>query len=235
MLSRVPAMWSLTILLVIGFSTVNGQVVINCSPGLANSPVAVGSTTVALLRNCCIRGQLGILPTDTVVTLIGPATVIGNLNLNSVDLLNLPLYLNYTNGGVYVVDIQTAAALCDLSANQLSALLAGATDTCFYFGNLQICNGALNSGTTIRVVSLIYRDGQLIAVTTLSQPITLTTPKDYNSINTGIDHHSAGMIVITSILPILFAFLLAIFSSLLFMSCCCCNNVFTPRKCQQEN
>ncbi|KAG9464654.1 hypothetical protein GDO78_019586 [Eleutherodactylus coqui] len=86
--------------------------------------------------------------------------------------------------------------------------------------------------TDNRLTGFVIRDGVVIADTAESDVISLRTSQDYHTITNNVTH-SAGMIAITSILPILFALLLAIFSSMLFMRCCCCQ-VFTPTKCQQD-
>lgn len=214
----------LAILIAFGVSTVNGQLVnvpiVNCPPALV-SPNLIGritQTTFTLQEYCCLRQSAGFLPTDTAVTIVGPSDAIRNVVSNPNILNNSTFFSNISNNGIIAALSGSISDFCSLNGNVL--------------GGIRI--GPLPLGGPYSVRILVYRNGTLIGITVPSDDISLRNPIDYNLIDTNIKHHSAGMIAITTILPILFALLLCLFSAMLFMKCCCCCRVFTPTKCEQD-
>ncbi|XP_073526659.1 uroplakin-3b-like [Phyllobates terribilis] len=229
------AMWCLAILVILGASTVHGQVtLINCPPTLVSSDLLgrITSSTFTIQALCCLVQNHQILSTDNVVILVGLSNVIRSLIPTTIDINNPPLYSNFSQSGLFAAANFPAGSLCPLQAS-VGGIQFGSNILCLTNPRSPFCNGPL-SGGPLSVTVLVYRNGTLIAVTDPSADISLKTPANFRSIDTSVKTRSASMIVITVILPILFALLLVILTTMLFLKCCCCR-VFTPSKCQQES
>ncbi|KAM4044316.1 uroplakin-3b-like [Anomaloglossus baeobatrachus] len=234
MQSSRTAMWGLAILVLFGVSTVHGQIsAINCSPTLAASNLLGRITSsTATFDLCCVSQNPQVLPTDNVVLLVGSSSVINSLNPSTININNPPLYSNFSQSGLYAPVNSLASSLC--TPNNLAGTRIGSNILCIQDSSLPFCNGPIPSLGPLSVIALVYRNGTLVAVTNSSAAIDLKNPKDYHSIDTSVKNRSAGMIVITVILPILSALLLVILTTMMFMKCCCCR-AFTPSRCQQES
>ncbi|XP_044144014.1 uncharacterized protein LOC122933224 [Bufo gargarizans] len=229
-------MWYLAILVAFGASTVNGQfILLDCIPNLVSSNLQGGITASSFaLQNpfCCIRQDNRIQLTDSAVLIVGLNTALLNLDPVSIDINNL-LFSNFPKSGLFVAINGSIIDLCPLNINLPNAIFIGINLTCPINTNLVVCNGPLLQVGTYGVIIFVYRNRTLIATTRPSLDIVLKKPKDHHSIDTTINKHSASMIVITTVLPILLALSLVIFTTILLMKCCCCS-IFTPTKCQQE-
>ncbi|XP_069828609.1 uroplakin-3b-like [Dendropsophus ebraccatus] len=227
-------MWYLVILVAFGVSTVNGQ--INCIPNLV-SPNLIGgrtSSTFTLQNPCCIAQDPRVQADSTIVTVVSTSSAITNF-VPPIRLSDLPLYSNLNTSGFFAASGGLVRDLCPLNGNLPSVIRIGDNVACMVNGNTLFCNGPLPNDLDYRVIQLVYAsNGTLIGATRISPEIILRRPRDYHTIDTSRKGRSASMVVITTILPILFALLLALFTSLLFMKCCCCR-VFVPKKCQQES
>ncbi|XP_077155755.1 uroplakin-3b-like protein 1 [Ranitomeya variabilis] len=229
------AMWCLAILVVFGASTVHGQVfTITCPPTLVSSELLgrITSNTFTLQDFCCLVQNPQILPTDNIVVLVGLSNVINSLNPGTININNPALYANFSQSGYFAALNVLAGSLCTLPAN-LGGIQIGSNILCLN-SILPFCNGPLLIVGPYRVIIYVYRNGTLIAVTDPSAEILLRSPTNFRSIDTSVKNRSAGMIVITALLPILFSLLFVIFTTMLFLKCCCCR-IFTPTKCQQES
>ncbi|XP_044139702.1 uroplakin-3b-like [Bufo gargarizans] len=76
--------------------------------------------------------------------------------------------------------------------------------------NVSFCNGILTENGPYRVKFVLLNNTTLIQETRWSEKISPLTGTNYNTIDTRIERHSAGMIIIIVILSVLLALLLAL-------------------------
>ncbi|XP_073430123.1 uroplakin-3b-like [Dendrobates tinctorius] len=230
------AMWCLAILVVFGAPAVHGQVfTITCPPTLVSSELLgrITSSTFTIQDLCCLVQTPQIFPSDNVIILVGLSNVINSLIPGTTNLNDLPTFANFSQSGYFAALNLLAGSLCTLPAN-LGSIQIGSNILCLINPRIPFYNCPLPTVGPYRVIIFIYRNGTLIAVTDPSAEILLRNTTNFRSIDTSVKNRSAGMIVITALLPILFSLLFVIFTTILFLRCCCCR-IFTPTKCQQES
>ncbi|KAM5182160.1 uroplakin-3b-like [Mantella aurantiaca] len=236
MQSSVPMMWPIAVLLFISVTPLNAAILINCQPRLV-SPIFVGGVTAtgfALQDFCCLVQFTDIQPTDNVVVIVASSGAIANFNLSSISFTNPPLYVNFSSNGVnyYAALSGTVAVFCNGPLSPFGAVSIGDAFFCRQLGYLIYCNGPLFPGFPYRVALLVYRNGELLYITPWSDEIVLRNPQAFQNINTKPNSHSASMIVVTSVLPVLTALLLCIFATALILRCCCA--AFSTKQCRDD-
>ncbi|NXA35325.1 UPK3L protein, partial [Eudromia elegans] len=108
---------------------------------------------------------------------------------------------------------------CPPPAGDITVLRVGSETACAHNLSRPSCNGPLPAPGPYRVKFVAWNSSGLQAQTRWSEPITLLKAEPVYNISTTASGRSAGMIVLTSILSILFAVLLACLVALLVPWC----------------
>ncbi|NXB75941.1 UPK3B protein, partial [Donacobius atricapilla] len=119
---------------------------------------------------------------------------------------------------------------CPKPEGDITVLRVGSETSCAQDATRPTCNGPLPGPGPYRVKFLALEGSVPVAETNWSVPITLRKAKPPSSISTTGSRHSADMVVITTILSILFAILLAGLVATLFWGSDSCSGSSTFSK-----
>ncbi|MFT7797058.1 uroplakin-3b-like isoform X1 [Arapaima gigas] len=206
---------------------VAGQItVVNYLPQITpyNMAGRITATTAALqLPQCYFNSTSSQCNTGCDVYLV-PAVDSGVTNFNATEtspsILSLSPYptafAGSNSSNYYLTKVGPLSNFPCLAPPGITYFRSGAGGNC----TTTNCNGALPTGSTVRFKYLLFNSSQnLVMETRWSEAVTLNSLSDPATIDDGIKGHSAGMIVITTILSVLLALLLLLLIGFLIYAC----------------
>ncbi|MEE6469683.1 hypothetical protein FKM82_008722 [Ascaphus truei] len=211
---------TLTLLLLL-VTCVSTQVPINLKPQIIQLPLEgrITGTTFSLALPNCEFNDFG--RTNVVYLLVAYSNATNLATSSSINGQNIPPYQNLSTN-FYYLTLRTGidSFPCNEATPGIRVLRVGSDTTCILNLNQPDCNGPLFFPGPYRVRFLVIGpNGTVVAETLWSDDIFLRIAQDPSTIDTRIRHHSAGMIVITTILSILITGLFAFITAGFFQNC----------------
>ncbi|XP_044312041.1 uroplakin-3b-like [Varanus komodoensis] len=202
---------STVVLLVVALHTLQAEDV-NYKPRLTSEKVAgrITASTFVLEQPRCIFNEV-VKPTDNVWLVVALSEAEDELPI-PLSARELPYQSFGSNSSYMTLKTPVTNYPCPdpgEASEALTVLRVGSETGCITDLSWPDCNGPLPGPGPYKVKFVAMNSTQITAQSHWSDLITLRKGKDPNSINTQPARRSAGMIVITSVLSILFAILLA--------------------------
>ncbi|XP_053311929.1 uncharacterized protein LOC128473701 [Spea bombifrons] len=158
------------------------------------------------------------------VFLVGHASAqaIANFNPSAITAGNIPSFFNFSSNLFYLtLGTPVNTLICVTPTSGINLLRIGNDINCIFNLGILDCNGPLNPEFAYRFKFVVTNEnGTIVAQSEWSAEIFLNRARPFSSIDTQVKH-GAGMIVITSILPVFLAFIFAFLSAILISNCCC--------------
>uniref|UniRef100_A0A8D2IU20 Uroplakin 3B n=1 Tax=Varanus komodoensis TaxID=61221 RepID=A0A8D2IU20_VARKO len=185
---------------------------VNYKPRLTSEKVAgrITASTFVLEQPRCIFNEV-VKPTDNVWLVVALSEAEDELPI-PLSARELPYQSFGSNSSYMTLKTPVTNYPCPdpgEASEALTVLRVGSETGCITDLSWPDCNGPLPGPGPYKVKFVAMNSTQITAQSHWSDLITLRKGKDPNSINTQPARRSAGMIVITSVLSILFAILLA--------------------------
>ncbi|XP_075761078.1 uroplakin-3b-like protein 1 [Pelodiscus sinensis] len=212
----------LLLLLATAFPTARGQAVsIDYTPVITARELEgkITSSTFVLEQPRCVFND-SVSNTDEIWLVVALSNAISTFT-NPTSLQSLPAFQKFPGSPHYMtMGTSSLNYPCEKSSGQITVLRVGNETGCVSDTTRPDCNGPLPGPGPYRVKFLAMSPVTGPTAETLwSDPILLKAGKDPATIDTWPGKRSAGMIVITTILSILLAILLACFIAVLTYGC----------------
>ncbi|XP_069082810.1 uroplakin-3b-like [Pleurodeles waltl] len=178
----------------------------------------ITGTTFALGTPVCIFREPDVSPEDMVWLVVATSKGYMNFHSSAFVVKARPAYQDFPTPSYYylTLNVQAGRYPCDVNMDLIKVIRVGGNTSCARDRRQPDCNGPVPPPGPYRVKFLVTNSSNDVKAETLwSDNIRLITGKNPSAIDINPVRRSSGMIVITTILSILIAILLALTASVL--------------------